>query len=236
MSETNEFASESEDSGPTSSADEPVQEEAGSVSSQPSPSLLLDQLRPLLLSVPLLTLLTGVVFPIALAAPARLLFPHQSEGSLVVRDQFVVGSRLIGQADARPGDFHPRSSAAGSGYDATASGGTNLGPLNPRLHRDVRALADNYRRLNGLTASALVPIDAVTRSGSGLDPHISPSNAVLQLARVARMRHLNEQTVRRLVAEHTAGPQFGWLGSSRVSVLELNLALDKMTVSAAPDH
>jgi len=187
-----------------------------------------------LLSVPVLTLLTGVVFPLALAVPARVLFPHQSDGSLVVRDQVVVGSRLIGQADARPGDFHPRPSAAGAGYDATASGGTNLGPSNPRLREDVRKLAEAYRRHNGLPASTPIPIEAVTRSGSGLDPHISPSDAAIQITRVARVRNLSEEAVRRLVAAHVEGPQLGFLGSPRVSVLELNLALDEMTAAAAP--
>ena len=165
MSETDETASESEDSEPPSSPDEPVQEEAGAVLLQSAPSLFRDQLRPLLLSVPVLTLLTGVVFPLALAAPARLLFPQQSAGSLVVRDRVVVGSRLIGQADARPGDFHPRRSAAVSGYDAIASGGTNLGPINPRLREDVRTLAEDYRPLNGHPASALVGAEAIHRPG-----------------------------------------------------------------------
>jgi potassium-transporting ATPase KdpC subunit len=206
---------------------------------------LREQLRPALLSVPLLSLLTGLVFPIALAVPARLLFPSQSKGSLIVRDDIVVGSRLIGQISTRPGDFHPRPSAAGGGYDATASGGTNLGPANSKL-RDgapddsatpkvdesfsgVRQLAEEFRRRNGLPGSTPLPIDAVTRSGSGLDPHISPSNAALQVARVARERNLSEKTVRQLVDEHTYGRQLGFLGSPRVSVLELNFALDRAT-------
>jgi K+-transporting ATPase ATPase C chain len=214
-------------------------------------SLLREQLRPAVLIVPLLSLLTGLVFPIALAIPARLLFPVQSRGSLIVRDGVVVGSRWIGQADTRPGGFHPRPSAAGGGYDGSASGGTNLGPANPKLRdgaRDdpatpktdesfagVRQLVEEFRLRNGLPADALVPIDAVTRSGSGLDPHISPANAALQVARVARERRLSEELVRRLVREHTYGPQLGFLGSPRVSVLELNLALeDAMTSSASP--
>jgi K+-transporting ATPase ATPase C chain len=196
-----------------------------------------------------LTALVGLVFPIALAIPARLFFPSQAEGSLVVQNGRVVGSALIGQADQKPGDFHHRPSAAGKGYDATASGGTNLGPGNPRL-RDgapddpataevdesfagVRQLTDEYRRRNGLEATASVPIDAVTRSGSGLDPHISPDNAELQVARVAGERGLSEEAVRRLVREHTLGPQFGFLGSSRVSVGDLNRALDEAAAAAA---
>ncbi len=201
-----------------------------------------------LLAVLLLTVLTGLFWPLALAALARPLFPHQAGGSLIVRDR-VVGSELIGQDFTRPGYFHPRPSAAGRGYDAAASGGTNLGPANPKL-RDgtkddpatpgvdesfagVRELVEGYRTRNGLAPDAAVPVDAVTRSGSGLDPHISPDNAALQVPRVARDRGLSEETVRRLVAEHTRGRQFGILGEPRVAVLPLNLALDR-AASAAP--
>lgn len=208
-----------------------------------------EQLRPALLSVPLLSIVTGLIFPIALAGPAHLLFPKQSRGSLIVRgDGEVVGSRLIGQSSKRPGDFHPRPSAAGGGYDALASGGTNLGPANPKL-RDgasddpatptvdesfagVRQLAREFRLENGLSSTFPVPIDAVTRSGSGLDPHISVANATLQIARVARERKLSQQRVRQLVRVHTLGPQLGFLGSARVSVLELNLALDALADSS----
>jgi K+-transporting ATPase ATPase C chain len=202
-----------------------------------------EQLRPALLSVPLLTLLTGVVFPLALALLARPLFPHQAGGSLIVRDG-IVGSELIGQEFTRPDYFHARPSAAGRGYDATASGGTNLGPANPKLRdgaRDdpatsgadesfagVRTLAEAYRVRNGLAPDVAVPVDAVTRSGSGLDPHISPANAALQVARVAKARRLSEQIVRSLVAEHTRDRQLGILGEPRVAVLPLNLALDRV--------
>jgi K+-transporting ATPase ATPase C chain len=196
----------------------------------------------LLVSVPLLTVLTGVAFPLVLALLARFSFPHEANGSLIERDHVVVGSTLIGQGFSGPAYFHPRPSAAGKGFDATASGGTNLGPANPRL-RDgspsnaatpdephfagVRELTSAYRLSNGLDDDTPVPIDAVTRSGSGLDPHISPQNAELQVPRVARARHMTEETVRRLVAEHTTGRQFGFLGEARVSVLSLNLALDR---------
>jgi len=212
----------------------------------PSPqpfATMLGQLRPVLLSVPLLTLLTGVAFPFALAALARPLFPRQADGSLIVRDGVVVGSELIGQDFTVPGYFHPRPSAAGRGYDAAASGGTNLGTANPKLRygskddpatRDadesfagVGELAEGYRARNGLAPGATVPMDAVTRSGSGLDPHISPANAALQVPRVARARRLSEAEVRRLVAKHTRGRQFGLLGEPRVAVLPLNLALDR---------
>lgn len=185
------------------------------------------QLRPLLLSVPVLTLLTGVLFPLVLVILTRPLFSQQATGSLVTRDDNVIGSDLIAQKFSRSGYFHSRPSAAGDGYDATASGGSNLGPDNPDLHDKVSQLADDYRRINGLALDAAVPIDAVTRSGSGLDPHISPANAALQVPRVARERGLSEEAVRHLVDEHTFGRQLGFLGEPRVEVLALNLALDQ---------
>ncbi len=214
-----------------------------------SPSVMAQMrihLRPLLLGTLLLTLLTGMGFPLLLAAFAWPLFPHQSSGSLVSRNGNVVGSELIGQNFSQAGYFHSRPSAAGDGYDATASGGTNLGPANPKLRngaRDapatpgaggtfagVRELADAYRLQNGLGANVPVPVDAVTRSGSGLDPHISPANAALQVGRVARARQQSEEKIRNLVAEHTHGRQLGFLGGPQVDVLALNIALD----SSAP--
>jgi len=209
-------------------------------------SALREQIRPAVLGILLLTLLTGIAFPLALAGLAFPLFSHQAEGSLVTRDGAVLGAELIGQNFSGPGYFHPRPSVAGDGYDATASGGTNLGPANPKL-RDgvkedaavtgksksftgVRELAELYRRSNGLPPDSAVPIDAVTRSGSGLDPHISPANAALQVPRVARERKLKEEEVRHLVAEHTQGRQFGFLGEPRVAVLPLNLALDQLAL------
>ena len=174
--------------------------------------------------------------PLAVAALAWPLFPHQAGGSLIVLDR-VVGSELIGQNFTGPGYFHPRPSAAGHGYDAASSGGTNLGPANPKL-RDgskddpatpavgesfagVRELAEAYRARNGLAPDAAVPVDAVTRSGSGLDPGISPANAALQIGRVARARGLSDEAVRRLLAEHTRGRQFGIFGEPTVAVLPL---------------
>jgi potassium-transporting ATPase KdpC subunit len=197
------------------------------------------QARPAVLSVLLFTVLTGAIFPLALSGLARLAFPRQASGSLLEREGMVVGSELIGQNFIRDGYFDPRPSAAGNGYDAATSGGTNLSPSNPKL-RDgetgsdhsaepfagVRQLAEAYRRRNGLALGAAVPIDAVTRSGSGLDPHISPANAELQVTRVARARRLTEDEVRRLIAEYTAGRQLGVLGEPRVNVLLLNFALD----------
>jgi K+-transporting ATPase ATPase C chain len=187
----------------------------------------LEHLRLAVVSVISLTLLTGCVFPLVLFTLGRLLYPLQAGGSLVTRNGIVIGSQLIGQEFSRPEYFHPRPSAAGTGYDGASSGATNLGPSNRKLIEDVRHLADEYRRSNGLAPDATVPIDAVTRSGSGLDPHISPQDAVLQVARVARARGLGEDIVRRLLADHTQGPQLGFMGNPRVSVLELNLALDQ---------
>jgi K+-transporting ATPase ATPase C chain len=174
-----------------------------------------------------LTLLTGCVFPLVLFALGRWFFADQAAGSLVTRKGVVIGSRLIGQEFTRPEYFHPRPSAAGTGYDGTSSGGTNLGPSHRKLIEGVRQLAEDYRRQNGLAPDATVPIDAVTRSGSGLDPHISPQNAALQVPRVARARGVSEDAVRRLLAGHTHGRVLGFMGSPRVSVLDLNLDLDR---------
>jgi K+-transporting ATPase ATPase C chain len=200
---------------------------------------VINQLRPAIVSVVALTLLTGCAFPLLLAAIARPLFPHQIDGSLITRGNVVIGSELIGQEFVRPEYFHGRPSAAGTGYDGTSSGGTNLGPNNPKL-RDgaadfagIRQLAEAYRKSNGLPPDTPIPIDAVTRSASGLDPDISPANAALQVPRVARARELSEETVRGLVFARTKGRQFGWLGNPRVSVLELNLALDQLQSPAA---
>ncbi len=220
---------------------EPARGAGDSVPAHPW-SAIRRELRPALAAVSLLTLLTGIVFPVVLAVPALTLFPREAAGSLVRRDGVVVGSSLLGQSFSADGYFHPRPSAAGAGYDATASGGTSLGPANPKLREGdadfagVRQLAEAYRRENGLAPDAIVPMDAVTRSGSGLDPHISPANAALQVLRVARARSLSDDAVRRLVAENTRGPQVGFLGQSRVDVLALNLALDRVAParSASP--
>jgi K+-transporting ATPase ATPase C chain len=193
-----------------------------------------EQLRPAILSVLALTVLAGCVFPLLLWAIARPLLPRQAGGSLVRHRGAIVGSELIGQEFTRPEYFQSRPSVAGSGYDGTASGGTNLGPNNPKLvngsadFAGIRQLAEAYRQRNGLAPDVAIPIDAVTRSGSGLDPHISLANALLQVPRVARARGLSEEAVRRLVTDHLEGRQLGFLGNPRVSVLELNLDLDKV--------
>ncbi len=201
---------------------------------------LREQVRPALVGTLLLTLITGVAFPVVLAVIVIPFFSHQSKGSLLAHQGVLVGSELIGQSFSRPEYFHPRPSAAGDGYDAKASGGTNLAPSNPKLrdggsksYAGVRELAAAYRRVNGLAADAVVPIDAATCSASGLDPNISPANAALQVPRVARQRRLSEDAVRYLVAQQTQGPQLGFLGEARVNVLLLNLALDEVSSRSA---
>jgi K+-transporting ATPase ATPase C chain len=191
------------------------------------PASIGEQLQPAIRSVIVLTVLAGCVFPLVLFGIARPLFPRQAGGTLIRRNGVVVGSEWIGQSFTHPEYFQPRPSAAGNGYDATSSGGANFGPNHPKWIAAVRQAADEYRRRNGLAADATIPIDAVTASASGLDPDISPENAELQIARVAHARHLTEDMVRSLVAAHTQGPQFGFLGSPRVRVLDLNLALDE---------
>jgi K+-transporting ATPase ATPase C chain len=174
----------------------------------------------------LAVLLCGV-YPIVVWGVAQGVFPHQANGSLIVRNGRVVGSSLIGQVFKSARYFHPRPSAAGNdGYDATASGGTNLGPLSHKLIDQVRERIDAYRSENRLPPDVRVPADAVTASGSGLDPHISTRNADLQAARVARARGMSEDLVKKYVSQYTDSPQLGFLGEPRVNVLELNLVLD----------
>jgi K+-transporting ATPase ATPase C chain len=170
--------------------------------------------------------LVGLAYPLAVLGISQVAFSGSADGSLLRRDGVVVGSSLLGQPFGEPGYFHPRPSAAGDGYDGLASGGSNLGPSSPRLAKEVGERAAAYRRENGLAADAVVPVDAVTASGSGLDPEISPENARLQVARVAADRHMAPAEVQRLVDEHTTGRFLGILGEPGVNVLELNLALD----------
>lgn len=184
------------------------------------------QLRPALAAVAVFTLLTGVAYPLVVWAVGTAAFHDRAEGSLVRRDGVVVGSSLIGQPFTSPEYFHPRPSAAGDGYDATRSSGSNLGPHNPALLDLVRQRVADYRADNGLPADEPVPVDAVTASASGLDPHISVANARLQAPRVATARGLDVAEVLRLIDAHTDEPAALVLGDPGVDVLALNLALD----------
>ncbi len=175
----------------------------------------------------LFTALTGIVYPLVVTGIAQVAFGGRADGSLVERDGRVVGSTLIGQQFAGPGYFHPRPSAAGEGYDAMASGASNLGPSNPALLVEVARRAAAYRSENGLTPRDPVPVDALTASGSGLDPQISPANARLQAARVAAARGVSVERVLRLVEQATEGPSLGVFGERGVNVLRLNLLLDE---------
>jgi K+-transporting ATPase ATPase C chain len=167
----------------------------------------------------------GIGYPLAVTGLAHVLFPKQADGSLIYgADGTLVGSRLIGQAFAGPGYFWSRQSAAGTGYDASNSGGSNYAPTNAALATRVAA---TVQTLNPKGTSAPVPIDLATASGSGLDPDISPAAAYYQVARVAAERHMSEDAVRALVTAHVTPRQFGLLGEPRVNVLELNLDLDK---------
>jgi potassium-transporting ATPase KdpC subunit len=189
---------------------------------------MLRQLKTAIIAFVALTVLTGVIYPLAVTGVAQLAFHSKAEGSLLTRDGVVVGSALIGQQFTGARYFHPRPSAAGGGYDAVASGAANLGPSNPELLRTVTALTRAYCIENHLSASTPVPIDAVTSSGSGLDPQISPQNARLQASRVAAARGLPLAVVLALVSRYTQPRSLGFLGEPGVNVLELNLALDRL--------
>jgi K+-transporting ATPase ATPase C chain len=202
-------------------------------------------LRPAIVLTLFFVVLTGLVFPGVVWAVGRLAFPSQAAGSLIKDAKGnVVGSALLGQKFTKPEYFHPRPSAAGDGYDAANSSGTNLGPTSDKLINGVkddpatkdvdetylgfRDLAKAYREENGLAPDAVIPADAATRSASGLDPDISPANAELQVARVAKARSLSADRIRQAVAEQTSGRFLGISGEPRVNVLKLNLALDAL--------
>jgi len=171
------------------------------------------------------TVLLGLAYPLALTGIAAVLFPYQAGGSLILKDGHVVGSSLLAQSFTSDRYFHPRPSAAGSGYDATSSGGSNLAQSNQKL---VQRIQGDIDKLAAQNHGKPVPIDLVTTSGSGLDPDITPDAAYYQAARVSAARHLNEDAVNRLIAAHVTARTLGFLGEPRVNVLELNLDLDAL--------
>ena len=175
------------------------------------------------------TILVGVIYPMVVTGLAQLIFPYKANGQLIVKDDKVIGSSIIGQGFSGPGYFHSRPSSAGNGYDAANSGGSNLGPTNQKLLDRVTADVSAEKAENPGTT---VPIDMVTTSASGFDPHITPANAEFQLLRIARARDISVEQLRVVVSKHTEGRQFGILGEPRVNVLELNVDLDQQFPSA----
>jgi len=170
------------------------------------------------------TVLFGLVYPLVVTALAQLIFPHKANGQLIVKNGTVVGSSIIGQGFSGPAYFHSRLSATGNGYDAANSGGSNFGPTNQKL---LDRMKSDVATAQAESPGTPIPIDLVTTSASGFDPHITPAAAEFQLARIARVRGIRIEQLRALVAKHTEGRQFGMLGEPRVNVLELNLDLDR---------
>ena len=187
--------------------------------------MIRNQLRPAILLTFVFIVVTGLIYPGVVTAIARVVFPNQAGGSLVTSNGQIIGSKLIGQRFTQPWYFHPRPSAAGSGYDATASGGTNKGPTDRKLADTLIADAIAQAESAGVPKGR-IPTDMVTSSASGLDPHISPANALFQVTRVASARGVDTAQIRDLTLHYVEGRQFGFLGEPRVNVLALNLALD----------
>ncbi len=187
--------------------------------------MLFAQLRPAIMLFIVLSLITGIVYPLTVTALANIFFPHQATGSLIVKDNKVIGSYLIGQPFEDPKYFWGRLSATGPAYNAAASSGSNLGPLNPALTANVQGRIDALK-ING--GSDSIPVDLVTSSSSGLDPHISIAGALYQIPRVAKVRGLSEETVRTIINQNTTGRFLGVLGEPTVNVLQVNLTLDEV--------
>lgn len=189
---------------------------------------ILRELQTAVIAMAILMAVVCLIYPLTIWAGAQLVFNKKANGSLIIENGKVVGSSLIGQSFTSDRAFHPRPSLAGKGYDATSSGGSNLGPISAKGLEKTAERAVNYRLINRLAPGVKVPIDAVTASASGLDPHISPRNAELQALRVAEKRNLDIELVRKLIKEHTEKPDWGFLGESGVNVLQLNLALEHL--------